>query len=153
MFRTKCYLKHSWSILFSVALLFKEHVVNKKQCPEQCSLHPHVQVHRKVDAKVVRVGEHLPRNARPLLGDFAHLVALVGDDLELNVTADAKSTERSLDSQHRVSTGVLDAELGRKDGPVLLDHADHVAGWGRNFHLLQTARETARLATQRSIEV
>lgn len=111
----KCYLKHSWSILFLVALLFEEHVVNKEQCPEQCRLYPHVQIHRKVDAKVVRVREHLAREARPLLGDLSHLIAISGDDLELHVTADAERTARSLDLQHRLSGGVLDAELGRKN--------------------------------------
>ena len=37
-----------------------------------------IQVHGEVDAEVVRVGEHFLAEARPFLGDLAHLCLPVG---------------------------------------------------------------------------
>lgn len=55
---------------------------DKEASSDHDGLHPDVQVHGKLDAKVIRVRERLSQEACPLFADLADLVGLVhGKDL------------------------------------------------------------------------
>ena len=55
---------------------------DEKTCPYHRGLHLHVQVHGKLDPKVVRIRENLPQESGPLLTDFPDRADLIhGQDL------------------------------------------------------------------------
>lgn len=64
-------LQHAGSVILLVPRLFKEHVIDQKECSEQDSLDFNIQVHGETDAKIVRVGERLFQQPRPLLANAA----------------------------------------------------------------------------------
>lgn len=73
--------------------------------------------------------------------------------LEFNVTAERERTERTLDAHHRVAVSVLDRKRRTEYGPLLLHRANQIARRCRHFHCLQTAREAARRARQRPMQM
>ena len=60
-------------VVVVVLLLFEVHEVDEEEGAEEGRLHLHVQVEGEADAEVVGVGEGLPSEPAPLLGDEADL--------------------------------------------------------------------------------
>lgn len=75
--RPSVVLQHARPVALLVAGLLKEHVINKEKCSKQDSLHFNIQVHGKADAKIVRVGERLFQQPRPLLADAADFYSAI----------------------------------------------------------------------------
>lgn len=72
--------------------------------------------------------------------------------LKLNV-APLASPARSLDLEHRLSTGILDGEPRVDQTEILLHVAHHRARWTLNLNLLEAAEEAAGLAAQGTLYV
>lgn len=126
---------------------------DQKACAQHDRLHFHVQIQRECDAEEIRIGEHFARQARPLFGDSAHLLSIVGGDLELDIAAKRETAQRPLDAHHRVAVGILDGECRTEYRPFLLHGTDRIARRCGHFHALQAARETATGAGQRSVQI
>lgn len=83
-----CKRQNIWKCFFVFFVYVSQwNTYNEKTCPDHDSLHPHIQVHRKLDTKVVRICEHFPKEASPLLADFPNLADLIHGQ---NLKEDAK---------------------------------------------------------------
>ena len=104
--------------LLIIGLLLEVDEVDEEEGAEQRGLDPDVEVDGEADAEVVGVGEGLPEDAAPLLGDLADLLGAVGrEHVEGDVSAAGAGEEAgALDLQHHVVGGVVDVEEGLAAG-------------------------------------
>lgn len=147
-------LKHSHTIALFVALLLKEHEVNKEDSPEEGGLHPDIKVAGEGDAKVVCVSECLLCQATPLLAYLAYLhVPISWQNLELHIPTDAVGTTGSLYAQDYIIRGIAHCELRLNDAPLLLDWSNDSAWWRWHLKALKAAREATGSAGKGAVEV
>ena len=111
---------------------------NEKSSGQQRRLDLHVEVQRKGDAKVVRLGEGLLTEAGPVFGDFAHLrLPVHRQHVEDHIPTEAIGEEGPRDAKHPFAISVQQTELRPPPGPVLLDGAQQaVAGGAAHLQLL-----------------
>ncbi|KAH9401759.1 hypothetical protein TYRP_017164 [Tyrophagus putrescentiae] len=107
---------------------------------QQRRLDLHVEVQRKGDAKVVRLGEGLLTKTGPVFGDFAHLrLPVHRQHVEDHIPTEAIGEEGPRDAKHPFAISVQQTELRPPPGPVLLDGAQQaVAGGAAHLQLLDT---------------
>lgn len=126
---------------------------NQKGCSHQDSLDVDIQIEWEGDTKVVGVGEHLASQARPLLGNLAHLgLAIHRQHVELYVATQCETTYRSLDLQHSLASAIAHRELGIANRPILGDTSQQLTTSAVNLDLLQEAWAATTAATIRTID-
>ena len=133
-------------------VLLVEHEVDEKRGRQHGGLAVHVQVHGESDAEVVRIGQRLLDQARPLLANLPHLGAVQGVDPEHDVPAAAELAARRNDAQLLRARAVAHGEFGLHHRAYLLDPADGGAFRRLHFQLLLAAAAPAAAAAQRTRE-
>ncbi|GMT27524.1 hypothetical protein PFISCL1PPCAC_18821, partial [Pristionchus fissidentatus] len=105
------------------------HEVLEEGGADECGLGANGEIDWEIDSKVVRIGECLLQETRPLLANCTDLSAAVRTNLEHLVSTTAHDARaRSLTVENRLSVGVAHLVGARAARNALVDGANHIAG-------------------------
>lgn len=130
----------------------KKHEVNEETESDHHRFHSDIEIHGKLDSKVVCISKGFPKKPCPLLTDLTDADFIHSQNLKVHVWQAAPAAEWPLQLEDRLPVLVLDGELGQERMP-LLEHITHNVPRGRlDLQLLQTAREEAGHALQWTVD-
>ena len=119
--------------------LLKVHEVHKETGSEDGGFDLCVKIFGKCHSKVFSISEELFCKARPVLGDSPYLVAVKGQQLEVDIIAAFYDADRSFQLQHCVAHLILDGKCWIAAAHILFHSSHQCSWWTEHIHLLKAA--------------